>query len=62
MVITGFKSFNANSHHQAEQLATSSCQELAVEVFRDYFLNTEPEAIENALKNTDVFFISLIFD
>ncbi len=62
VVITGFESFNADLYRQAAQLATSRCQELAVEVFSDRALSSEPEAIETALKNADVFFASLIFD
>ncbi|ACK68018.1 magnesium chelatase, H subunit [Rippkaea orientalis PCC 8801] len=62
VVITGFESFNADLYRQAAHLATSRCPELAVEVFSDRALSSDPETVENALKNADVFFASLIFD
>jgi magnesium chelatase subunit H len=62
VVITGFESFNADLYRKAAQLATSRCLGLEVNVFSDRSLDTEPEAIENALKDADVFFASLVFD
>jgi magnesium chelatase subunit H len=62
VVITGFESFNADLYRKAAQLATSRCLGLEVQVFSDRSLDTEPETIENALKDADVFFASLVFD
>jgi magnesium chelatase subunit H len=62
VVITGFESFNADLYRKAAQLATSRCQDLEVSVFSDRSLATEPDIIENALKDAQVFFASLIFD
>jgi magnesium chelatase subunit H len=62
VVITGFESFNADLYRKAAQLATSRCRDLEVSVFSDRSLATESEIIENALKDAQVFFASLIFD
>jgi magnesium chelatase subunit H len=62
VVITGFESFNADLYRKAAQLATSRCPGLEVQVFSDRSLVSEPENIENALKDAQVFFASLIFD
>jgi magnesium chelatase subunit H len=62
VVITGFESFNIDLYRQAAQLAQSRCEELDIQIFSDRALSQEPEIIENALKDADVFFASLIFD
>jgi magnesium chelatase subunit H len=62
VVITGFESFNADLYRKAAQLATSQCSGLEVQVFSDRSLATEPEIIEKALQDAQVFFASLIFD
>ncbi|MEA5508654.1 magnesium chelatase subunit H [Crocosphaera sp. UHCC 0190] len=62
VVITGFESFNIDLYRQAAQLAQSRCQDLDIQIFSDRSLSQEPEIIENALKDADVFFASLIFD
>ncbi len=62
VVITGFESFNADLYRKAAQLVTSRCSGLEVQVFSDRSLVSEPENIENALKDAQVFFASLIFD
>jgi magnesium chelatase subunit H len=62
VVITGFESFNADLYRKAAQLVTSRCSGLEVQVFSDRALVTEPETVENALKDAHVFFASLIFD
>ncbi|GBF82033.1 magnesium chelatase subunit H [Aphanothece sacrum] len=62
VVITGFESFNIDLYRQAAQLAQSRCPDLNIQVFSDRSLTQEPEIIENALKDADVFFASLIFD
>ncbi|MEM8778961.1 MAG: magnesium chelatase subunit H, partial [Cyanobacteria bacterium P01_G01_bin.49] len=62
VVITGFESFNLDLYRQAAQLVKSRCSELDVQVFSDRSLSQEPEIVENALQNADVFFASLIFD
>ncbi|MGK7931654.1 MAG: DUF3479 domain-containing protein, partial [Microcystaceae cyanobacterium] len=62
VLIAGFESFNADLYRQAAELATSRCPDLEIIVFSDTALSTEPEAVENALKDAQVFFASLIFD
>ena len=49
-------------YHQAAQLATFHCWELAVEIFSYRSLRAEFETIENTLKNANVFFASLVYD
>lgn len=58
VVITGFESFNADLYRKAAQLATSRCPDLDVRVFSDRSLATEPEIIENALKDAQVFLLA----
>jgi magnesium chelatase subunit H len=71
VLIAGFESFNADLYRKAAHLAQQRCPELDIRVFSDRALpgseanrslNTEPAAIEEALKDADVFFGSLIFD
>ncbi|NQZ62743.1 magnesium chelatase subunit H, partial [Crocosphaera sp.] len=62
VVITGFESFNLDLYRQAAQLAQSRCPDLDIQIYSDRSLSQEPEIIENALKDADVFFASLIFD
>ena len=62
VLIAGFESFNAELYRQAARLATSRCPDLDIRVFSDRALTAEPEAVETALENADVFFASLIFD
>lgn len=62
VLIAGFESFNADLYRQAAKLVTSRCQDLEVTVFSDRSLTTEPDQVELALKEADVFFASLIFD
>ena len=62
VLITGFETFNSGLYRQAAKLATSRCPELEVNVFSDQSLHTEPDKVEKALQNADVFFASLIFD
>ena len=56
VVITGFESFNLDLYRRAAQLAQSRCQELEIQIFSDRSLSQEPDIIENALKDADVFF------
>ncbi|ELS04105.1 magnesium chelatase, H subunit [Xenococcus sp. PCC 7305] len=62
VLIAGFESFNANLYRQAAEMATARCQELVVTVFSDRDIDTEPEAVAQALAKADVFFASLVFD
>jgi magnesium chelatase subunit H len=62
VLIAGFESFNADLYRQGAQLAKSRCRDLEIEVFSDRNIIDSPEKVENALKNADVFFASLIFD
>jgi magnesium chelatase subunit H len=62
VLIAGFESFNADLYRKAAYLAQQRCPELDIRVFSDQSLTTEPDAVEEALKDADVFFGSLIFD
>ncbi|HEY9633507.1 MAG TPA: magnesium chelatase subunit H [Coleofasciculaceae cyanobacterium] len=71
VLIAGFESFNADLYRKAAHLAQQRCPELDIRVFSDRALpgseanrslTTEPEVVEEALKDSDVFFGSLIFD
>ncbi|MBE9126745.1 cobaltochelatase subunit CobN, partial [Coleofasciculus sp. LEGE 07081] len=71
VLIAGFESFNANLYRQAADLATKRCPELDIRVFSDRALpgseanrslSTEPDKVEAALQDADVFFGSLLFD
>lgn len=62
VLIAGFESFNAELYRKAAHLAQQRCPELDIRVFSDSSLTTEPAVIEEALKDADVFFASLIFD
>jgi magnesium chelatase subunit H len=62
VLIAGFESFNADLYRKAAYLAGQRCPELDIRVFSDRSLTTEPEAVEAALQDAQVFFGSLIFD
>ena len=62
VLVTGFETFNSNLYRQAATKAISRCQDLEVIVFSDINITNEPEKVESALQNADVFFASLIFD
>ncbi|HEY9605932.1 MAG TPA: magnesium chelatase subunit H [Allocoleopsis sp.] len=62
VLIAGFESFNAELYRKAAYLAGQRCPELDIRVFSDQSLTTEPAVIEEALKDADVFFASLLFD
>jgi magnesium chelatase subunit H len=62
VLIAGFESFNADLYRQAAQQVGDRTPELMVQVFSDRDLATQPEVIEAALAEADVFFASLIFD
>src|SRR4028118_1678688 len=62
VLIAGFESFNAELYRKAAHLAQKRCPELDIRVFSNRSLTTEPAVIEEALKDADVFFGSLIFD
>lgn len=62
VLIAGFESFNADLYRKAAELATSRCLELDIQVFSDRALSTQPDKVEAALKNAQVFFGSLLFD
>ena len=62
VLIAGFESFNADLYRKAAELATSRCLELDIQVFSDRDITTEPDKVETALQNAQVFFGSLLFD
>jgi magnesium chelatase subunit H len=62
VLIAGFESFNADLYRQAAKLATQRCPELDIRIFSDRALASEPDIVESALEDADVFFASLLFD
>ncbi|MFM6036909.1 MAG: magnesium chelatase subunit H [Sphaerospermopsis kisseleviana] len=62
VLIAGFESFNADLYRKAAFLAVSRCPELDIRVFSDRNITTNPDEVQAALQNADVFFGSLIFD
>ena len=62
VLIAGFESFNANLYRAAAQLAQQRCPDLEICTFSDRDLVADPQAVEQALNQADVFFTSLIFD
>ncbi|WP_413166523.1 magnesium chelatase subunit H [Capilliphycus salinus ALCB114379] len=62
VLIAGFESFNADLYRQAANFASRRCGDLKIDVFSDRAISSEPEAVEAALQQADVFFASLLFD
>ncbi len=62
VLIAGFESFNADLYRQAANIASDRCGDLKINVFSDRALNSEPDTVEAALQQADVFFASLLFD
>ncbi|WP_448561867.1 magnesium chelatase subunit H [Trichothermofontia sp.] len=62
VLLVGFEAFNADLYRQAAQLAQVRCPELAICVFSDRDLAQDPDRVEAALQDAQVFFASLIFD
>lgn len=62
VLIAGFESFNADLYRQAAKWATQRCPELDIRIFSDRALASEPDIVESALEDADVFFASLLFD
>ena len=62
VLIAGFESFNADLYRQAADQAIARCGELDIRVFSDRDLAAQPDQVEAALKQADVFFGSLLFD
>ena len=62
VLIAGFESFNADLYRKAANIAVSRTPELDIRVFSDRDINDKPQEVEAALKDTDVFFGSLLFD
>lgn len=61
VLIAGFESFNADLYRQAAHLASERCPELKIDIFSDRALNSEPDTVEAALQQAEVFFTSLLF-
>jgi magnesium chelatase subunit H len=62
VLIAGFESFNIELYRQASELAIARCPDLDIRVFSDRDIAANPNAIDAALKDADVFFASLVFD
>ena len=62
VLIAGFESFNADLYRQAAHLASERCPDLKIDIFSDRAINSEPDTVEAALQQADVFFASLLFD
>ncbi|MDY7024083.1 MAG: DUF3479 domain-containing protein, partial [Cyanobacteriota bacterium] len=62
VLIAGFESFNADLYRQAANFASNRCPDLEIDVFSDRAISSEPDILEAALEQADVFFGSLLFD
>ncbi|NEO04271.1 cobaltochelatase subunit CobN [Moorena sp. SIO3I8] len=62
VLIAGFESFNADLYRKAAELASSRCPELDIRVFSDREITANPDTVEAALQDAQVFFGSLLFD
>ncbi|NEO70362.1 magnesium chelatase subunit H, partial [Moorena sp. SIO3H5] len=62
VLIAGFESFNADLYRKAAELASSRCPELDIRVFSDREITANPDTVEAALEDAQVFFGSLLFD
>ena len=62
VLIAGFESFNADLYRKAAELASSRCPELDIRVFSDREITANPDTVDAALKDAQVFFGSLLFD
>ncbi|NET85096.1 MAG: DUF3479 domain-containing protein [Moorea sp. SIO1F2] len=62
VLIAGFESFNADLYRKAAELASSRCPEQDIRVFSDREITANPDTVEAALQDAQVFFGSLLFD
>ncbi|OLT59434.1 cobaltochelatase subunit CobN [Moorena bouillonii] len=62
VLIAGFESFNADLYRKAAELATIRCPELDIRVFSDREITANPDTVDAALQDAQVFFGSLLFD
>ncbi len=62
VLIAGFESFNAELYRKAAELASSRCPELDIRVFSDREITANPDTVDAALQDAQVFFGSLLFD
>ncbi|NEO76144.1 magnesium chelatase subunit H [Moorena sp. SIO4G3] len=62
VLIAGFESFNADLYRKAAELASSRCPELDIRVFSDREITANPDTVDAALQDAQVFFGSLLFD
>ncbi|NEO11985.1 MULTISPECIES: magnesium chelatase subunit H [unclassified Moorena] len=62
VLIAGFESFNADLYRKAAELASSRCPELDIRVFSDHEITANPDTVDAALQDAQVFFGSLLFD
>jgi magnesium chelatase subunit H len=60
--MAGFEAFNVQLYKQAASTLSSLHPSLTLTVFTDRDIATQPEVVDAALAEADVFFGSLIFD
>jgi len=61
VLITGFESFNRDLYEEAGRLLPTECK-INLEVFSDSDIQTKPTQFASAVKESDIFIASLIFD
>lgn len=61
VLITGFESFNRDLYEEAGRLLPPECK-INLEVFSDSDIQTKPTQFAAAVKESDIFIASLIFD
>ncbi|MDJ1182070.1 magnesium chelatase subunit H [Roseofilum casamattae] len=62
VLIAGFETFNIQLYRSAAERAIARCPDLAIQVYSDRDLTTQPETVAHSLSQADVFFASLLFD
>ena len=61
VLITGFESFNRDLYEEAGRLLPPECK-INLKVFADSDIQTKPKQFASAVKESDIFIASLIFD
>jgi len=61
VLITGFESFNRDLYEEAGRLLPPECK-INLKVFADSDIQTKPKQFAAAVKDSDIFIASLIFD
>lgn len=62
VIIAGFESFNKQLYNQAAIAAKTQIPDVPIKIFTDTDIETNPNDVDEALKNAGVLLCSLIFD